>query len=82
MGILLGVMANGAQADCDALFDIQMEVLEDVSETNASTIEKLGLVPDTNCFMLPFAVRIISSIAWTLGAIFVIIGFLETKKKK
>ncbi len=84
MGILFSVLSNKALDGCNILIKDSLETYGGAVDSDMSILEKQSFYPDTlihSCYNQSITMGAISSISWTLGIIFIILGFLEDKKK-
>ena len=75
----------GTQNDCSALQEDSIKRQEKLLESGADIQDIVGISSDAwviSCFDTNIAITSTSTIIFTLGIIFIILGFLEDKKKK
>ena len=86
--ILMGFFFNYIVGitDCSAVQNMFLDIVQESSEADLSeefiqTVQSSGDAWSISCFDKEIDVSIVSATSFTLGALFVINGFLEPKKK-
>ena len=85
MGIFFNYVGGKGLIDCNVLSKDAHEIYKEALDSDMSILETQSFYPQNvvgTCHDLPIIMSSIGSIFWGLGIIFVILGFLEDKKKK
>lgn len=85
MGILFSILSSRASNDCGVLVKDALESYKKAADSDMSVLEKQSFYPDAlinSCYDKVIMLSSVSSILWGFGIIFVILGFLEDKRKR